>query len=1028
MVNWHFLQSFYLPGSVNTGDAMLEDWNKTAPPLYLWSRSDWADKHRQMAVRQGHVKAMGPALQNQQNGLSPCFQPRDPPFNPDFKPVKEMVRPSHWDFNDLRSPWSGRNSYCYKADLYRPLPEHANPTSRLSSHFSAPVTNEFNNRPLGTGCALVEAPISKHTSYSVLQESPENPVKDSGKEFPHLRSEDAPIKAVAGVESDNVKKPISEPLMSTKPDKSKSEPKTRTTVKRPLKTDGTSEKGDEQSKQTPRPKKQLKRAHPSSIDEVAHRPNLQTRESAHASDALEEPLHNVVHRGREEGHNRRNSDIHDANGRGEGCDRKGNEASESSRDVINTSDRRSTRNPEIGLDTSHREDRTSRRSGNERGWPCEGEAKVYQDPKERRRSLGSGEKRALVNSREETDKDPSARKSQDSNGMMRSHNDIDKMTKSVESHDVKASSNSRVKRPDDESNRRNLKDFVKTTLCVDELVKRPKHEVFDIEKDPKRKDRDDGDKHKSRRGSHGNREEKAKDHLIRGIHGREHGDKLHLRGLGGRENVDKGNSRKAMHGREAIIDKVQSKFEILSREDAEKGQVRTGIPERTEAYEDYLRIRELRGREDGDRGHSRRDSHGWEDAEKALPRKPTYVREDIAKGHLRDARELGIGKGRSKRDFNVLEQAHEHGSGRTLGPAVITKRKFEAGEGRDQRDVGNLGDFEKQNWRNNLRRFDDDVVDMEAAAGGIRGFQGKGPSYCAGEQPALAGLTLPKWFTTRSNTGSHLDIGHPVQDMVLPSAVDAEHLETDTIKYPTLHGSYGVRDPSPSPALSTRYPDFNQARSYGIHEQSPPRTNYSDNYGMNIHSYDTHALDFADIQGIRPLSPPSGLHSLDIANLNSGRMYGVHRDSSSWRPPIGGTDHINHQPQEISLDWPRMDTNPHLYQDNIVGITGSMTGAQLDPLLYRPFGDDESLASRSNYNPDQFSFGARDHHMSAIAGFPPRSSPMSNDFLGTRNSLLPPSEGLWSSTPFSFPSQSANMGSQNMGIPSLSWREPRPYF
>lgn len=104
MVNWHCLQSFYLPGSVNTGDAMLEDWNKTAPPLYLWSRLDWADNHRQMAVKQGHVKAMGSALHNQQNGLSPCFQPRDPPFNPDFKPVIQMVRPSHWNFNDLRSP------------------------------------------------------------------------------------------------------------------------------------------------------------------------------------------------------------------------------------------------------------------------------------------------------------------------------------------------------------------------------------------------------------------------------------------------------------------------------------------------------------------------------------------------------------------------------------------------------------------------------------------------------------------------------------------------------------------------------------------------------------------------------------------------------------------------------------------------------------------------------------------------------------------------------------------------------------
>jgi hypothetical protein len=62
----------------------------------------------------------------------------------------------------------------------------------------------LNNNPLSTGCALVEAPISNHTSYSVLQESPENPVKDSGKEFPCPRSEYAPIKAVADVELNDV--------------------------------------------------------------------------------------------------------------------------------------------------------------------------------------------------------------------------------------------------------------------------------------------------------------------------------------------------------------------------------------------------------------------------------------------------------------------------------------------------------------------------------------------------------------------------------------------------------------------------------------------------------------------------------------------------------------------------------------------------------------------------------------------------------------------------------------------------------
>ncbi|KAL8031055.1 hypothetical protein ABFX02_13G000700 [Erythranthe guttata] len=48
-------KSFYLPGSVDVHDQQMEQWNLSAPPLYLWSRPDWTAKHRQVALEHGHL-------------------------------------------------------------------------------------------------------------------------------------------------------------------------------------------------------------------------------------------------------------------------------------------------------------------------------------------------------------------------------------------------------------------------------------------------------------------------------------------------------------------------------------------------------------------------------------------------------------------------------------------------------------------------------------------------------------------------------------------------------------------------------------------------------------------------------------------------------------------------------------------------------------------------------------------------------------------------------------------------------------
>ncbi|PUZ51084.1 hypothetical protein GQ55_6G145200 [Panicum hallii var. hallii] len=47
-------KSFYLPGSLDVTDKQMDQWNVSPPPLYLWSRPDWTQKHRRIAEEHGH--------------------------------------------------------------------------------------------------------------------------------------------------------------------------------------------------------------------------------------------------------------------------------------------------------------------------------------------------------------------------------------------------------------------------------------------------------------------------------------------------------------------------------------------------------------------------------------------------------------------------------------------------------------------------------------------------------------------------------------------------------------------------------------------------------------------------------------------------------------------------------------------------------------------------------------------------------------------------------------------------------------
>ena len=38
-----------MPGIEDVNDQSVEGWNKSAPPLYLWSHPDWTKKHKKVA-------------------------------------------------------------------------------------------------------------------------------------------------------------------------------------------------------------------------------------------------------------------------------------------------------------------------------------------------------------------------------------------------------------------------------------------------------------------------------------------------------------------------------------------------------------------------------------------------------------------------------------------------------------------------------------------------------------------------------------------------------------------------------------------------------------------------------------------------------------------------------------------------------------------------------------------------------------------------------------------------------------------
>lgn len=63
-------KSFYLPGSVDVNEKIVQGWNASAPPLYLWSHPDWTKKHKKVAEEHNHTSLAKIACRIEEGNLS----------------------------------------------------------------------------------------------------------------------------------------------------------------------------------------------------------------------------------------------------------------------------------------------------------------------------------------------------------------------------------------------------------------------------------------------------------------------------------------------------------------------------------------------------------------------------------------------------------------------------------------------------------------------------------------------------------------------------------------------------------------------------------------------------------------------------------------------------------------------------------------------------------------------------------------------------------------------------------------------
>ncbi|KAM0864881.1 hypothetical protein ACQ4PT_043646 [Festuca glaucescens] len=85
-------KSFYYPGSVGLDDHSVEGWNISAPPLYLWSRPDWTNKHKKVAEEHNHTNMGKVASRTEEDNLSDGIFVKKETKSSDV-PVRRQAKP-----------------------------------------------------------------------------------------------------------------------------------------------------------------------------------------------------------------------------------------------------------------------------------------------------------------------------------------------------------------------------------------------------------------------------------------------------------------------------------------------------------------------------------------------------------------------------------------------------------------------------------------------------------------------------------------------------------------------------------------------------------------------------------------------------------------------------------------------------------------------------------------------------------------------------------------------------------------------
>ncbi|KAL5726355.1 hypothetical protein ACHQM5_009405 [Ranunculus cassubicifolius] len=111
-------KSFYLPGSVDVNDNQIEQRNNVAPPLSLWSRSDWTNRHKKIAVNRGHV-----SIEQRHSGAHENYHPgrMSGHFNNEEGPRNYQPAPSDLGV-EARQYQPGPSASSMDARQYQPIP------------------------------------------------------------------------------------------------------------------------------------------------------------------------------------------------------------------------------------------------------------------------------------------------------------------------------------------------------------------------------------------------------------------------------------------------------------------------------------------------------------------------------------------------------------------------------------------------------------------------------------------------------------------------------------------------------------------------------------------------------------------------------------------------------------------------------------------------------------------------------------------------------------------------------------------